>query len=234
MRDPGLNTVTTLASLGEAAVPPPPPIDALSDPAVEDLAPAGRALWPRGAAWGTPDGVEADPDSVLARLTRVLLAPFAALYRRAYLLALESVPALADQTLPDWERDHGLPEPCVTGAQTRVERLAHLAAKVDATPVVTPGDFIRLAALYGFAVTIEEPAVFELGFSELGGEHTLGDWRQESYWIVRVAEAGVTFFRLGESELGSDPLFSYGEAATLLCILSRIAPAWSIPILATE
>lgn len=231
MRDPGFNTRTSLASAEDAPQPLEQPWDVLADPEVEEMLPAAMGFWPRGAAWGTPDNVAPDLNSRFAGLMRALLAPFVTLYRRAFLLARESSPALLDQTLPEWERDYGLPEPCVTTEQTRAERLAHLAAKVDASPVVTPGDFIRLAAQYGFTIEIEEPVIFECGFSEIGGEHTVGDYRQECYWIVRVTEGGVYYFTLSESELAYDPLFSLGEAEQLLCILTRIAPAWTIPVL---
>ena len=231
MRDPGFNTRTTLATVEDATRPLAPPFDALADPTVDDLYPSGVALWPRGAAWGSPDGIAIDPASILARLMRVLLAPFAVLYRRAVLLARESSPALLDQTLPEWERDYGLPGPCVTGEQTRAERIAALPAKVNAAPLVTPGDFIRFAAQLGFAVEIEEPAVFECGFSECGGEHTTGSPDQEVYWIVKVTDLAVFYFTTGESEAGFDPLFSYGEANELLCALLLAAPAWTIPVL---
>jgi uncharacterized protein YmfQ (DUF2313 family) len=161
----------------------------------------------------------------------VLLSPFATLYRRAFALALEASPATLDQTLDDWETEYGLPDSCVAGEQTRAERIAAVMAKVNAAPLITPGDFVRLALDYGFVIEIEEPAVFECGFSECGGEHATGAWRQEVYWIVRVSEVAVFYFRTGEGECGSDPLFSYGDAERLLCILMRLSPAWTIPVL---
>lgn len=231
MRDPGFNTRTSLATPEDAPRALAAPWDVLSNPSVEDLLPAAMNFWPRGAAWGTPDGVAADDGSNWARLMRALLAPFVDLYGRAFRLARESSPALLDQTLEQWELEYGLPDPCVTVEQSRAERLAFLAAKVNAAPLVTPGDFIRLAAAYGFSITIEEPAVFECGFSEVGGEHTVGDWRQEVYWIIHVVDLAVYYFTLGDSELASDPLFSYGEAAQLLCLMKRLSPAWATPVM---
>lgn len=231
MRDPGCNTRTVVPTPGAAVRPLAPPFDVLADPTVDDLLPAAMTFWPRGAAWGTPDGVEADPNSNWSRLMQALLAPFVLLYRRAFLLARESSPALLDQTLEAWETEYGLPESCATGEQSRARRLANLAAKVNAAPTISPGDFIRLAAGYGFSIEIEEPAVFECGFSEIRGEHAVGDWRQEVYWIVTVTDLAVYYFTTGDAELAGDPLFSFGEAGQLLCILQRIAPAWTIPVL---
>src|SRR4051812_19329640 len=83
--------------------------DVLSAPGVEALLSSGLALWPRGAAWGSPDGVAASTASVLAGLTRSLLNPFAALYRRLWRLTEESRAGTIVDSLDDWERDFGLP-----------------------------------------------------------------------------------------------------------------------------
>src|SRR5690606_26795429 len=40
--------------------------DVLSDPSIEDLEASGLSLWPRGAAWGSPDGEPPDSNSVIA------------------------------------------------------------------------------------------------------------------------------------------------------------------------
>lgn len=234
MRDPGINTVTTAASAGVSLTLVAEPRDALSDPSVEDLLTPGLALWPRGAIWGTPDGEAPRRDTVIANLTRVLLTPFAWLYARFWQLTREAFSATTGETLEQWEADYGLPDPCFPGEASRAERLARLQAKVSASATITPPDFIRLALSYGFEIEIEEPAVFECGFSECGGEHTTGDWRQEIYWIVRVADLSVFYFEAGEGELAADPLFSLGEAESLLCILKRIAAAWTIPVIETE
>lgn len=231
MRDPGFNTRTSVATPADAERPVSPPWDDLADPTVETLFPSGITLWPRGAAWGTPDGTQPDANSNLSGLMRALLAPFAVLYRRAFLLARESSPALLDQTLAEWEVEYDLPGPCVVGEQTRAERLIALAAKVNAAPLVTPGDFVRFSAEHGFTVEIEEPAVFECGFSECGGEHATGAAYQEVYWIVRVEDLAISFFTTGESETGFDPLFSFNDANELLCLLLLVSPAWTIPVL---
>lgn len=231
MRKGGFNTVTRDPSPDQVRRPVSTPYDVLADPDVERLLPSALNFWPRGAAFGSPDGVAIDAGSNWAKLMRVLLSPFIDLYRRAFALALEVSPATLDQTLEDWETEYGLPDDCVGGVQTRAERIAAVAAKVNAAPLITPGDFVRLALEYGFVVEIEEPAVFECGFSECGGEHATGAWRQEIYWIVRVGELAVFYFRTGEGECGADPLFSYGDAERLLCIFMRLSPAWTIPIL---
>tara|TARA_R110002020_G_scaffold471284_1_gene698215 strand:- start:10956 stop:11738 length:783 start_codon:yes stop_codon:yes gene_type:complete len=230
-RDPGFNTVTTSASVLEDIVAVEAPYDALAAPTNDDLISSSLLLLPQGAAWGTPDGEALPLSSGLARFVRVMLDPFVWLHWRAWGLAREATVQGVDELLPEWEADYGLPDNCAFGVASAAERLRALEAKVSAKAIISPSDFIRLAASYGFIVTIEEPAMFECGFSECGGEHTLGDVRQEIYWIVYVSDLAIDYFRVGESEVGYVPLFSFGEAERLLCILRRLAPAWSLPVL---
>lgn len=230
-RDPGLNTVTSAEAALSDVQSVPQPWDRLAAPDSDDLISAGLTFWPPGAAFGSPDGQAVSLSSSLAKFTRVLLSAFEILYARGFGLARESIPAFADELLPAWEGEFGLPDSCVSGATSRAERLRALEAKIASVAAITPVDFIRLAASYGFEISIEEPAVFECGFSECGGEHTVGDPRQETYWIVRVTDLAVDYFRCGESECGYDLLFDLGDAERLMCILRRAAPAWTIPIL---
>lgn len=234
MRDPGLNTVTTAASVLADLAPVAAPYDALANPDSDGLISAALSLLPQGPAWGSPDGQAVDLSSMLAKFTRVLLDPFLWLYARAWTLMRNSSVQGVDELLTDWETEYGLPDNCVTGETGVSGRLRALEAKVNSQAAITPGDFIRVALSYGFEITIEEPATFECGFSECGGEHTVGDVRQEVYWIVHVTGLAVDYFTCGLSECGFDPLFDLGDAERLLCILRRLAPAWSIPILSED
>lgn len=231
-RDPALTTITTAASVLDDLIPVAAPYDALANPSNDDLIGAGLAMLPQGPAWGSPDGQAISLDSNLAGLMRVMLDSFQWLYQRIWTLARNASVQGVDELLPEWEAEYGLPDNCVTGATSVAERLRALESKVNSIAAITPGDFIRVAASYGFRITIEEPAMFRCGFSRCGGEHHLGDVRQEVYWIVHVSDLAVDYFRVGQSSVGRDPLFSLGDAQRLLCILRRIAPAWTTPILA--
>ncbi len=231
-RDPGLNTVTTTASAGAPTGGVSAAWDSLSSPTNDDLIGGAVSFWPPGAAFGTPDGQAMSLSSLLASFTRVLISPWEWLYARAYKLTSESTVFGVDEMLGDWEVEYGLPDACGADDGSVAGRLRALEAKLMAIAIITPSDFIRLAASFGFTITIEEPAVFECGFSECGGEHTVGDFRQEVYWLVTIVNLAVDYFRCGESECGTDPLFSYGEAERLLCLLRQHSPAWAIPILA--
>lgn len=233
-RDPATNAYTDAASVIDDIVAAPFPRDSLSSPSNDDLIGAALTLWPPGAAFGSPDGCAMALDSVIARLTRALLSPFEMLYARAWKLAMERSVFSVDDTLDDWEADYGLPDDCVGGSTTRTERLRALEAKVSGLAVITPGDFIRVAASYGFVIAIEEPALFQVGYSECGGDHFIGDAREEVYFFVHVANVAFDYFRAGTSECGYDWLFSVGDAERLLCIIRRLAPAWTIPLLSLE
>jgi uncharacterized protein YmfQ (DUF2313 family) len=230
-RDPGRHTVTLTPSESGLRERVAAPWDGLAEPASDDLIGAASALWPQGAAWGTPDGQALSDTSLLSRFTRVLIDPMLSLYGRAWRLARNATISGVDELIDEWERDYGLPDDCETEAQTLARRIYWLQAKVMSQAAITPGDFVRVAREFGFEVAIEEPCMFECGFSECGGEHELGDVMEEVYFIVRVRDLQVTYFRVSESECGFDPLFEYGAAATLLCIIRKIAPAWTIPIL---
>lgn len=230
-RDSGRHTVTLKPAAGLAREAVPEPFDALTNPDSDGLIDAALSMWPQGAAWGTPDGIAMDEASVLARFTRVLLAPFLWLYRQAYLLAREATVSGVNELLAEWERDHGLPGICDTGEQSTAERLKALAAKVIGIKVITPAEFIRLALEYDFHVAIEEPDLFTCGFSECGGEHECGPYSEEVYFIVRVRDLQINYFRVGEGEVGFDPLFAFGSSQKLICIIRQVAPAWTIPIL---
>lgn len=230
-RDSGVNTRTTAGSVRSKLAALPIPADALSSPTEADLAGAGLALWPPGAAWGTPDGEAHSAASVIYRFTLALLVPFSDLYGRARRFLEESLIAGIFERLDDWESEYGLPDECLTGNTSQAARIRAIEARVTSNAVTTPADFIDLAASYGFSITIEEPAMFQCGFSECGGEHTLGNPREEVFLIVTVIDPAVDYFRVSESEVGYDPLFDLGDAQPLLCLLRRVAPAWTIPIL---
>lgn len=208
------------------------PEDALSQPTSDDLIAATLPFWPTGPAWGSPDGEAVSLDSHLARFTRVLLGPFTFLYSRAWQLVRESSAQTVSDTLDEWEADYGLPERCFTGEQSTVQRLAALRRKVAAEPLNHPEDFIRVAADFGFEITIEEPCLFECGFSECGGHHETGPLAEEAYVVVRVRNSAISYFEVGVSECGFDPLFSLGGAEQIICFLRQELPGWATPVAA--
>ncbi|ORE91010.1 putative phage tail protein [Aurantimonas sp. 22II-16-19i] len=199
--------------------------DALSDPDVEDLLPSALSLWPKGAAWGSPDGQAIDEGSNWARLTRALLAPVAELYRLAFEESKEWFVLSLRERLVDWEREYGLPSDCARPNQSYETRFYTLLNKVRSTGTITPQDFVRLAHFAGFRIKIEERFAFRCGFSRCGGEHFLGGYDQEAYWVVHVYDLRREYFRVGKSRVGRDPLFEVVGMQELICLFEAVEPA---------
>lgn len=202
--------------------------DALSDPAVETLLPAALALWPRGAAWGAP-GMEAPgDDTVIARLTRALLAALADLYRRAWQITLESRASTLVDSLDDWEADWGLPDACARDIEDEARRRINLRAKVARLSTITPPDFVRLAARLGYVVALEEPAPLRCGEDELGlgGEPSGAALPRQI--AIHVDDLPSTQFEAGLGAAGTDRLLDF-DVGTLDCAIRRQLPAWIDP-----
>jgi len=202
------------------------PRDALSAPDVEALLYSGLSLWPRGAAWGAPDGEAPSTTSVIARLTRALLSPFAYLYAKAWRLTEESRSASLVDSLEEWETDFGLPISCSDGNQTKDARIRALRTRVARLATITPDDVIRLAAGLGYVAALEEPDAFRVGESALGGYGEISATALESQWVVLVRDAPITQFQVGVSEVGVDRLLDF-DNGVLECEIRRIAPAWT-------
>lgn len=205
------------------------PRDALSAPTVEGLLFSGLSLWPRGSAWGTPDGEAPSTVSKIAGLTRVLLSPFVSLYASAWRLTEESRSAALVDSLEEWETDFGLPPECAGDSQTGDQRLATLKARVARLATITPADVVRLAARLGYVVAIEEPDAFLCGESACLGLGELSNVALESQWVVLVRDAPFTQFETGISEAGADRLLDF-DHGTLECEIRRISPAWTIVV----
>lgn len=202
--------------------------DVLSEPEVEMLLASGLALWPRGAAWGTPDGEAPSTTTTLAGLTRALLAPFADLYRRAWRISEESRPSTIVDSLADWEQEYGLPDPCVNVEQSEELRRKVLRARVRSLATITPADVVKLAASLGYVVALEEPISF------LAGESGCGDGEVASalldlQWVVHLNDLPTTEFEAGIGEVGITRLLDF-DIGTIECAIGRIAPAWTYPV----
>lgn len=225
MRDPALNRWTEFVPRDAGTELYVDRSDALSDPSVEDILPAGLSLWPKGPAWGSPDGQAIDEGSTFAKLTRALLSPFAELYRLAFEESKEWFVLSLRNRLPDWEREYGLPNDCARPDQSYETRFYSLLNKVRSAGTITPQDFVQLAHFAGFRIKIEERFAFRCGFSRCGGEHFVGSYRQEGYWIVHVYDLRREYFRVGRSRVGRDPLFRIVGIDELICLFEQVEPA---------
>lgn len=206
----------------------PPTSDALTDPAVDDLAESFWQLLPPGAAWRTPDGAAFEAGSMLGGFWRAIASGFAVLYRRIAGILRESTASTLVDGLDDWEAEYGLPDPCFGIDQSRAQRLRALLAKVRSKGTITPADFVALAGSIGYTIEIREPRVFTTGFSACGGPDGTGS-AANFFWIVKLTGRASKRFEtgLGLSMTGRDPLLDVAQATDLECLFRALAPAWT-------
>ncbi|WP_251976707.1 YmfQ family protein [Salinicola avicenniae] len=177
------------------------------------------ALLPQGAVWPR------DGDARLSTLLVALAQEFARVDRRADDVIRESDPRRALELLEDWERNYGLPEPCVANLeQTLQERRDALVSKMTTTGGQSRRYFIDICAALGYDVTIEEFRPFRVGQSCVGDDLTNGPW--QFTWRVRAPAVTVRTFKAGRSAVG-EPLRKWGNEL-LECKVSRLAPAHTI------
>lgn len=173
------------------------------------------ALQPPGLA------LPADPASTWAQLLLALADELARVDTSAAGLVDEADPRTTSQLLADWERVTGLPDSCVTAAQTTQERRDALVARLANLGGQSRQFFIDLAAHLGYTATITEFRPFQVG------ENAVGDALHGDPWIfawqVNTAAGQVREFRVNESAAG-DALRSWGDQL-LECVLTRLKPA---------
>lgn len=229
---------------------PPSVADRQSHPTADDLLPQVLALTPRGPAWGTDeagDGRGASP--WMLRFWRAIAAWAADDNRRDFAVATQVFPSAVTFSLPDWETELGLPEPCTAGDATVAARLQAVRARHGALGGASPAYFICLARSLGYDITIEEPEQFIIDESEVGPDaadgiaadpslHEVSDENVWQYWIVRLAEAEETWFEIDDGELTVDsivggvlqplapgtPLEGFIPVTDLECLLRRLSP----------
>lgn len=173
------------------------------------------ALLPTGAAWPR------SPETALMKLLRSLAEEMARVESRAALLLAETDPATTTELLPDWERVVGLPDPCVTQAQTVAERRAALAGRITAIGGQSVAFFVQLAARLGYEVTIDE--FRSADEATAAGVLFVGDeWAH--IWRVNVpTTVGITPFMVGSGSVG-EPLRAWSNEV-LECQFNRFKPA---------
>jgi uncharacterized protein YmfQ (DUF2313 family) len=190
--------------------------------ALRDLLPDGPA-WPRLSSsylqkWCAGNGlIWGDVDASAAQL-----------------LTVDSDPRATIAMLPDWERNFGLPDPCLAlPPQTIGARQAALVNKMTIEGGQSIAFFTSVAASLGYAITITEYSPFQCGISQCGDtRNQAGVYRWQIgpptiryYWTVNVGLAGLSWFRCGEGQCGVDPSLTIGADTGLECRLKQWAPA---------
>lgn len=166
-------------------------------------------LWVRGCAqiWGDVDGTAAE------------------------LLVVESDPRYTIKLLPDWERNFGLPDPCIPVVQSIPERQRALVNKMTTEGGQSIPFFVGVAKTLGYTIAIEEYLPFQFGLSSFGGPRGrfMGPLVRFT-WKVHVYGGRLTRFRFGRSSFGRDAFLEIRHAEDLECIFRRWAPAHTIVV----
>jgi len=186
----------------------------------EDYAQVMADLLPRGWAWAR------DPGAILMLTIEGLAVEYARVHARDCDLLAESYPGTALETLTDWERICGLPDPCTGELGTIQERRLAILAKLAARGGQSRQYYIDVAAAIGFTITIEEFNAFRVGQNRTS--HALYGEAWLYYWRVTSWEQNqkIIAFRTGQSAT-RERLRSWGNDM-LECLIRGIMPAHTI------
>ncbi len=176
---------------------------------------AMAGLLPTGPAWPR------EPASPLMRFVGGLASELARVDGRMAQLLAETDPASTTELLPDWERVVGLPDPCVTLAQTVAARRLALEGRLTSVGGQSRRFFIELATRLGYSITIDEFASASAA-TAAGISFSGAGWA--STWRVNVPVAvAVTPFRAGAGAAG-EPLRAWSNEV-IECQFNRYKPA---------
>lgn len=103
-----------------------------------------QSLLPRGSAWPR------DAGAVLTKVLDGMAQEFARVDIRVDNLLDESDPRTTVELLPDYERVHGLPDPCVTDALTTDQRRNALVSKISGIGGQSAAYFLSLLERLGY------------------------------------------------------------------------------------
>jgi uncharacterized protein YmfQ (DUF2313 family) len=187
----------------------------------DDYAQVLADLLPRGLAWPR------DPASIIMATMRGLAEEFARVTQRDCDLLGESYPCGASETLTDWERVCGLPDPCTGPLDTLQQRRLAVCGVLAARGGQAKEYFIQLLADHGYTVKITEHTPFRVDLNHV--EQPLYDSAWWFAWTVSTAGAiAITYFRTDQSA-ADEPLASWGDKQ-LECLILKHAPAHTIPM----
>lgn len=173
------------------------------------------AKLPPGWAWTR------DPDSNVGRTLTPLAAEQVLFEQAAEAMLTEATPSGSAQLLPDYERVLG-PDPCLAaGTATLQERRASAHLRWIRTGGAARQDFIDLAAVLGYAITIDEFTPSRCGVMRCGDR--LRPQAVQWIWRINLPPTQVVYFRTGVSRTG-ERLGTFG-IPWLQCQLSRNTPA---------
>ena len=135
-------------------------------------------------------------------------------------LLVEMSPATCQISLSDWERNYGLPDPCVSVAQTVDQRRIALQSKISAVGGQTADYFISVADSMGYSgVTVTEFNVLTCNGNCNGAIYSADAL---FVWQLNVPSAAGVVRASCNSDCNS-ALQSWGDGS-LECRIRQIAP----------
>lgn len=172
----------------------------------EDYLQQLRALMPRGIAW-------VDDDPVL----QMAAQECARLHHRIDRMVIESIPAYASEMLPEWERDWGLPSPCMNNSAR--DRVAVLSAKVRGELFPSGGYLLSFLNDLGYPnAQIERPEALRAGF--LAGDRVNSlDWHYAV--VIKTGTKTIKVEPMRAGDRAGARLYEWDDD-NLQCYLKRI------------
>lgn len=137
--------------------------------------------------------------------------------------AEETDPNITTLYIQEFERDLGIPDGCFPGTGTLEERRRDIVVKIGLDGITTRQEFIDLAALYGFDISITADTVSETPFPVVFPWLFSGNGQVERFTMV------VTFN--GESNASAFPVvfpWVFGDNRNnniIECLFERLVPA---------
>lgn len=137
-------------------------------------------------------------------------------------LLLELDPAQAAQSLPDWERNYGLPDQCSPLDLIVAQRTLMLLRKIASQGGQSRAYMISSALSAGYAITITE---FDPHTVESDVDAALHDLDAPFMWQVNVQLPSGSLYTV---ESGVDEPLETGANSSLECLLNLIKPAHTL------
>lgn len=180
-----------------------------------------QALLPRGRAWVR------NARALLTALLDAVAAGMNRLDRRAALLLLEATPSTATETLPEWERQLGLPDECSALGATIALRRAAVHHKATLQADSSAETYRRIARSFGAEIRAVE---HDRAAAEAipGLDTAAGRWRFV-WWISIDTGADIRYFNTLSDVLA--PLVEVDRITELECRLRKAAPAHTLLVL---
>jgi uncharacterized protein YmfQ (DUF2313 family) len=180
-----------------------------------------HALLPQGPAWD----MERVPELgiVLAGLAQEM----ARIDARAVALNSEMDPTLVTELVPDWEAVMDLPDACLGLTPSFSDRQKAVQQRLIAVGSQRASYFIAIAKSQGYPnATITQYRAPRFGRSRFGVSH-FGTWSAQFMWTLNTGGRLQLGRRFGASFWGER--FGANAGSSLECLISRYAPAHTVP-----